>query len=281
MLTAEQISQSLSACLDEISNELSVNDRGFVSRVYQGGLEKYTQRLCAYGMSGLSHVLDAGCGFGQWSLALAQMNERVCSIDAAANRIKLLSLLGKRLGLDNLHVSQQTLPATQMPDAEFNAVLCYGVIFITDWKETLRNFYRCLKAGGILYVNANGLGWFKNLWYSEPNKTTDYSPRAVAARAWQNTYEYHEGRGAPVSGQLLIEPLELRNELERLGFIIIAQGSEGVCRHPEYSGDLPSPFFKGLYLGDVGVHEVLAVKISYYGRIDWKARLQSQNISGG
>lgn len=66
------------------------NDRLFLQRIYADGLDKYTDRLQAIGFAEHEHVLDAGCGYGQWSLALAGMNQAVSACDISPLRVNFL-----------------------------------------------------------------------------------------------------------------------------------------------------------------------------------------------
>ena len=47
-----------------------MNDKLFIQRVFSKGLDSYINRLEAIGFTKKSKVLDAGCGYGQWSIAL-------------------------------------------------------------------------------------------------------------------------------------------------------------------------------------------------------------------
>lgn len=142
------------------------------------------------GFSNLQNVLDAGCGYGQWSLALSRLNFSVESCDISPLRIKLLNILCNDFNISNLYPQISRIDLTPYPDNSFDGVFCYGVIFLTPWRNSLAEFKRILKPGGKMYVNANGLVWYMFLWNEEHNKTSDYDPKQIAASSLADTLTY-------------------------------------------------------------------------------------------
>ena len=59
---------------------------------------------------------------------------------------------------------------------------------------------------------------------------------------------------------IIIEPHVLESELASLGFTDICFSAEG-CLHLNQNYSAPISFFKGEYLGNVGVYEVVSKKI--------------------
>ena len=250
----------LSRIVRKALGALPGNDAAFLGRVYSSDLETYVNRLRAIGFINMERVLDAGCGFGQWSLALAGMNARVSAIDAADNRIEFLTKAGETLCPDSIDAFVGRIDDISLPGAVFEGVFCYGVLFLTPWKKSLAEMTRVLKPGGQLYVNANGLGWYKHLWYNAPNIADDYDPTEHAAKVLLNTWKYRKGEPLWAGVDILIEPDEIRAELEALGYGDIRMGGEGTLR-TDSAPDLDvKPFFQPEYLGDTGVYEVLATK---------------------
>jgi SAM-dependent methyltransferase len=256
-LTLGHDAEALKTAVEAASVELEANSSAFLRRVFADGLAKYVQRLRQYGFEGHGDVLDAGCGFGQWSLALSELNRHVEAIDIAPDRVQFLTELALALGKTNLAVCQCSLSRLGFEDRSFDAVFCYGVIFLTRWRESLTEFARVMRPGGRLYVNANGLGWYKNLWYAAPNKTADYDPEYRAAQVWLNTWRYRNGQPVQDGFDILIEPHELESALSELGFENISCAGEGLLgRAPGAAG--PPPFFAATYFGDTGVYEIIA-----------------------
>lgn len=253
------LSAALNKSLAVHANRIGHNDHLFLQRIFGEGLMKYQDRLNAIGFSDYDHVLDAGCGYGQWSLALAEMNRNISSCDISSLRIDLLSDLTKNLGATNLDLKVSGIDAMPYPDAYFDAVFCYGVIFLTPWRQSLAELTRVLKPGGKLYVNANGLGWYVFLWQEEHNKADDYDPKAIAAQTFADTLKYDRDKIYVPGMNLIIEPKSIEAEMNYLGFNDIKFGPEGTL-YLNQSVAAPKPFFKGDYYGQLGVYEIFGAK---------------------
>ena len=236
--------------------KLGPNDYNFVNRVFKNGINTYISRIKQYEFCGKQKVLDAGCGFGQWSLSLAHLNKEVYSCDADQLRVNFSQSMFRELGVENIITKQSVIDCLPYPNDYFNVVFCYGVIFLTSWKKSLYELVRVLKPGGKIYINANGLGWYKFLWYSNYNQVEDYSPRKVAAEAWMNTYKYQTNLPLKFPTQLIIEPEELMKELKALKIKKIKMDGEGLLNNPKNK----KVFFKKNYYGDIGVYEVIGEK---------------------
>jgi len=259
ILEKDLLDDALNKSLAANANRIGHNDRLFLQRIYEEGLIKYQDRLRAIGFSEHAHVLDAGCGYGQWSLSLCEMNALVSSCDISPLRIDFLSDLAKNLGVANLDLKVSGIDALPYPDACFDAVFCYGVIYLTPWRKSLAELARVLKPGGKLYVNANGPGWYMFLWHEELNKADDYDPKAIAAQTFADTLRYdREGVHEP-GMNVIIEPKSMETEMQRLGLQDITNGPEGTL-HLNKTVAAPEAFFLGEYFGQVGVFEVCGTK---------------------
>ena len=258
------MSQDLPVLVDRVLGELGdrIEDkyRHFARRVFANGTTAYERRLAQYAFIGHARVLDAGCGFGQWSLALARHNRQVAAVDVSPARIAALRALAGRLSVDNLTALSGSIDALPFRSASFDAVFCYGVIFLTPWREALRELVRVLAPGGRLYVNANGLGWYKFLWFTEHNRGSGYEPKEVAAKVLLNTLRYHRGDPIERGADILIDPDELTAELRSLDCAAIEIAAEGSAARGTYRGPVTPPFFIGEYRGERGVYEILASK---------------------
>ncbi|MGE0385660.1 MAG: class I SAM-dependent methyltransferase [Gammaproteobacteria bacterium] len=245
--------------LARYSDLLGDNDSRFLRRIYAGGLDRYRERIAAVGFTGHSAVLDAGCGFGQWALALAACNASVVGVDVGAIRLRFLSDLSAAAGVDNLQVRHASLDRLPFDEARFDAVFCYGVVFCTDWKRSLAEMLRVVRRGGRVYVNVNDIGWTLHLFRNEPNRADDYDPRAVAVANFQNTLAYERDGRAPERGQIIISCEQLCSEAARLGAAVVACGAEGTLRL-DARAPQPRPFFQAAYDGLPGCFEVVLEK---------------------
>lgn len=250
----------IESAISDYAPLLGANAAGFLTRVYKNGIDVYRRRVDRLGFGGMARVLDAGCGFGQWSLALAEANHSVDAVDVAAERLLFLRDLSSRLEMRGIRPLRAGLDATGFPDGHFDAVFCYGVLFLTPWRETLCELARVLKPGGRLYATANGFGWYRHLWRSAHNAAADYDPAMLTPRALRNTLNYRRGLPIESGVDILIEPEELTAELERLGFGRTSVGPEASVAADGSVGEPIDAFFPGTYDGDLGVYECLAVK---------------------
>ncbi|MGE5343224.1 MAG: class I SAM-dependent methyltransferase [Candidatus Omnitrophota bacterium] len=234
------------------------NDAKFFERVYLKDLTIYRRRLNAIGFDAGSRILDAGCGFGQWVTVMGESFEQVVAVDHAPHRLIILDKILDHLGIRNVTLQYADLAALPVENDSFSHVFCYGALFITDWKQTLREFYRVLQKGGKLYFTANGLGWYIHLWQNRPNATPDYDPRLNAAKAFYNTGLYNSGQRVDFGdGSLIIATDEIADTLKSIGFQDIQIAGEGSIGCP--AGENLS-FFQSSYEGLEGAYEVLALK---------------------
>jgi len=232
----------------------------FLRRVFSDGLNKYEARLRQYGFTGLSNVLDAGCGFGQWSLALAGMNESIYSMDIAEDRIAFLRDAARELDIANLQARTGVLDQLPYDSGSFDGLFCYGAFMFSSWRESVHELARVMRSRGRLYLNANGFGWYRFLWDTQHNKVEGYDPREHVAKALLATAQYQQRKPISFPVDKLIEPSELTAALDAAGFDILEVKAEGLVGLKADSDALVLPFFVGDYKGDPGVYEILAVK---------------------
>ncbi len=72
-----------------------IQDAGYAQFVCQRSYRYYAERVKQLGFANLGVVADVGCGYGQWSAALAEVNEAViasiCTTDDCASGGRLPS----------------------------------------------------------------------------------------------------------------------------------------------------------------------------------------------
>lgn len=147
-------------------------EREFLRAEFAPGLDYYLERLDRLLFRG-SRVLDAGCGAGQWSLALARRFARVDAVDLNAQRLRVLRAVAGRMGVANVEPCHGSLEQLPYADGAFDAVFCYGVIMFTDVERTLAEFHRVLRPGGRVYLCANADGWSRHLANSSRANPTE------------------------------------------------------------------------------------------------------------
>jgi len=185
------------------------------------------------GFAGLGNVLDAGCGFGQWTIALAALNESAVGMD----------ILRSRVAHGHFQCEEGTflvgsIENIPFADGFFDAVFCFSAILFTDISKTLKEFWRVLRPGGKLYFNDNGVGYYiyellikrrlgtlKVFWDSMIFGLMDYRPSGV---------------------RIISSIAKTKDELEKAGFGQIEILKEG------------TQLFRPRYFGLEGVFEMTA-----------------------
>ncbi len=238
---------------------LGANDKLFLERIYKHGLSKYRKQLQAIALNGYSNVLDAGCGFGQWSLALAERNSFVDCCDKASHRIRFVKNLSASLQLKNIRARVCPLENLPYKKDSFDAILCYQALYFTPWRKSIAELARVLKPGGMLYLSFNELGWYMLLWESEKNKAKDYDPKALAARAMQDTLTYDRDGAFRTGANLIIEQTSLMQELVNARFTNIRFNDHIVEQCTAKPATL-KPLLPRKYKGLNCVSEVIAQK---------------------
>ncbi|MBU0553618.1 class I SAM-dependent methyltransferase [Myxococcota bacterium] len=250
MKTDEKIQETLA----RLRPYFHAADFAFAERVWTTPQEVYLNRLRAIGFENQGIVLDAGCGYGQWSLALATLNDRVEAIDVHAGRLMAADALLKAA---NCHAARVQYGSVAEPPFEantFDAILAYSVVHATPWPQVLRRFYALLRPRGRAYLTVNGLGWYLRYFIEAPRSGPGHDPRWLAACALMNTVSFEDHQRFDPRSGMIITPEALRAEAEAIGFKVLGAGADGAT---DLAGVAPRAFFQGEYHGQVGVHEIL------------------------
>ena len=245
---------------DRLLYRLSVNDTGFLQRVYSGGLDKYKNHLTRIGFVGQEKILDAGCGFGQWTFAMAQTSKQVIGVDINSERLSVSTQLASINGVKNVEFRRASLE--NIPDFEetFDAVFCYSVVYLTDYHKVFREFFRILKEGGCLYICTNGPGWYLYNIIEGPNPSIDFRPRWYGIQTFWNTLIRKRSGFSPRVGARIMTPGGTKRALDESGFEVVALGAEGTLSTGDDQVLPPSPNYDSRYMGLVNVFEVIARK---------------------
>ena len=214
-------------------------------------LEGYKSRLRYLGMAGHEQVLDFGCGFGQWSLALADLNSTVFGVDKAERRTTIARALSQQTRTSGEVIFGHSLSELNLGAGQLDAIFCYSVFMFVPGNLFMAEFARLLRPGGKLYVMVDLPGWHLYRLFR--------SLRALPAVVYMalNTLL---GRDRNI--------IYTRHSLEKLitkqGFYLVDKGTDYTTsfKSPNSRGDkvdsliLPQRFF-----GMPMLHEVCAIKM--------------------
>ena len=178
------------------------------------------------------HCLDAGCGGGRFSFAMAQMGAAsVRGVDVSAEGIADASRRRDALGMSQVSFRQSSLLDLPFEDGEFDFVCCSGVLHHTvSIERGLAEIHRVLRPGGSVYLllyGAGGLYWPLNLVL-----------RAFAQRLGQEEVDRCvQAAGLPPNKRRtilddLFVPILETYTWERLEFLLRAAGFVGWRRWP-------------------------------------------------
>jgi ubiquinone/menaquinone biosynthesis C-methylase UbiE len=241
-----------------VANYPDGREKDFFLRVWSGELDRYRQRIQRLNFVGLPKVLDAGCGFGQWTATLAEFNDECMGIEIDLDRVKLAQMVMNGLNLNNVQLKQGQIERLPYSDSQFDAIFSYSVLYLAHYGQSLEEMYRVLKPGGKLYFSTNGLGWYVHALIHNLKPSCDYSPRQMAIEAIENTLEFLVS-GKRREGQSLVMPLRSTIDLlKKIGFDVLKTGGDGEIVQDESVKS--SSFYHDLGYGVEGVYEVLCEK---------------------
>jgi ubiquinone/menaquinone biosynthesis C-methylase UbiE len=223
--------------------------------IFQFSMDQFHQRVDMVGFTDADHVLDAGCGYGQWSVALAEANRRVSACDRDPGMLRIAAAVAQRGGVaDRIDLRSHDLNSPlPYADASFDAVWCWGVIMFVDRDLALREFNRVLRPGGRLLLGAvNSTGrWARKLVAAANPLRCDKMVVNMSLRALRR------GRRFDAFPSLLTRRMA-PGFLKHYGFEVLAVGVDG---HIDTRGrGRRLSMFPPRYLGIENNIEVLARK---------------------
>jgi len=117
--------------------------KGFIS-----GLRKYN----------IKTILDLGCGYGHWSIALAKGGFDVYAVDISKSAINILKKWSNK---EKLNIKCRVISGTCIDKLKkrFDAIICNSVLdhmLIKDAEKTIQKIYKTLKPNGIAYLSFDG-----------------------------------------------------------------------------------------------------------------------------
>jgi ubiquinone/menaquinone biosynthesis C-methylase UbiE len=130
------------------------NRQDFLGFCYRARMDQALSWLDNASLSRNSTILDAGCGTGVVTLALAQRGYRVFGIDASYGMILKASSVGNGDGIANVQFLQGDVRSLPFQDSSVDAIVCLGVItYFKSGEKVLQELSRVLKPDGILILS--------------------------------------------------------------------------------------------------------------------------------
>lgn len=236
---------------------LRPRDIDFLERVYDTSLTTYRERFRHLGFQNMDRVLDAGCGFGQWTLALPPDTE-VVGLDTTPRRVNTASLIARHNEVPNRSFYIGDISALPFESNSFDGIFSYSVVYFADLERVVEEWYRVLQPGSRAYLSTNGVGKYLHDAIHNPNPSADFSPRQFALRTLFNTLRGRTEELSMERGAHAMRPSRVRRTLTAAGFEDIRLAGEGeLSERPD--GE-PHSFYDGKYLGLPRVFEVMMTK---------------------
>jgi len=236
---------------DGVWNDMTSAERAFAESELAGKRSRdfYRRRVAALGFIGRERVLDLGCGLGQWSVALAEVNGSVLGVDPNKRRLTTARALRDATGIDNLDLSAAWAESLPVADGVFDLVFCYGVFMFTDMPRCLREIRRVTRPGARIYLNANTWGWYAHLLLDRGILRGDWSMARTAARMVGRAFT-----GA--TSQVLARRRRLEADARAAGLRVVAIGPEGSL---SFGGsEPPEPAYPRRFYGMTSILELVA-----------------------
>jgi SAM-dependent methyltransferase len=153
-------------------------------RTAPGREAEIERTISALGLKPGSHLLDAGCGTGQWALAFAQRGIRVTAVDASPAMIaRAREHEAANPGQIPVEWRVGDLSRAPEPFAIYHAIHCRAALhFLPDLPGALKEFRRILRPGGRLLASVPGAlspiyraSWERHL-HTEPPEVNWLTP---------------------------------------------------------------------------------------------------------
>lgn len=136
-------------------------------------------------------ILDVATGTGAVAVALGQRlggGGRVMAVDISERMLDRAYANIRRMALHNIDLHPMDAAALEFRSAYFDAVTCsFGLFFLQDMVETLREWRRVLKPGGRLLLTSFGAQAFQPLvaWFCEALRESGGPALDPADFPWQ------------------------------------------------------------------------------------------------
>jgi len=244
-----------------LSNKINfknVIDKQFFQRVFSTPNTIYLNRLKSIKLKNKTTVLDAGCGFGQWTRGISDLNTNVFAMDLDYYRVSITKKIIADYQKENVYLNSGSIENLSFRNDVFDAIFSYSVIYWTDYKKSLREFYRVLKPKGFVYFVANGLGWSIFNLFSGHSSASDYNARKVAIDTIFQTFRYSLTGKKKKNSSLFLSPKKVSDFMRNIGFKNVMIAEEG---HLKLLDNVKtSSFYPKKYFGLDNVFEIWGEK---------------------
>ena len=185
-------------------------------------------------LSNGGRVLDVCCGAGASAIPAAEAvgpRGEVIAVDLAEELLKLGRSKAKAAGLHWLKFRRGDMTVLDLPDDQFDAVICvFGIFFVPDMESQVEKLWRLVRPGGQLAVTTWGPRIFApayEIWQTairrvRPDLFTEFNPwdRITTPKAVRKLFSDAGIQSVEVSAESSNQPLS-----EPTDFWTIALGS--------------------------------------------------------
>ena len=139
---------------DIIDDVMTLSPDGYYKFVFCHPLDFYRRRTRMIGAEGYDRVLDAGHGFGQWSVVLNDLNNEVIGVDRNEPRFRVSQILKSHYGHQTLDFRRLDIAdiANEFHHASFDLVWAWSTIQFVDRELAMTAFNQVLRPNGTLIL---------------------------------------------------------------------------------------------------------------------------------
>jgi len=139
-------------CSDRTMDVFDLDAEDYAFSTQAGSAAQYPEVLSCL-PSGVTRVLDAGCGAGYYGLRLAEHAARVIGVDASPRMIELARRRRLAASVSNAEFLVADLGALPFRDGSFDFVVSRNALHLTSMEATVPELRRVLRPQGRLFVH--------------------------------------------------------------------------------------------------------------------------------
>ena len=247
-----QLTKTLASVLDSM---VKLNKSNTIYGFPQSYLEK---RLQILGFAGLTLVIDAACGTGEWTRPLAKLNRTVAAFDIDVAPLQQARRYLNTVNVCNAQLIQADMLTTPIKANSADAIFCFDSLMFANPAKALKGFHEILKKGGRVYLVVNGFGWVLYCIFHRGLKQRNYAKVNMGLRMIFDTFLRRIFfKHYPVENTFFTK-YDLQNLAEASGFRVLHLGFEGTFKNANFQEYAPCNFPK--YFGATCSLEILMGK---------------------